>query len=101
MTNEEARKILIEYFCVPQISGNSEEDTQFNIKMQTAFNTAIKALEQYGALPEIRSELTKAYADPYDRSAFRYTTVSLLEVLDLIDKHLPGTGEIYPGEFED
>ena len=39
-------------------------------------------------LQEIRAELTKHYVDPYNRNAFRYTTVSLLEVLDLIDKHI-------------
>lgn len=39
-------------------------------------------------LREIRAELTKAYVDPYNRNAFRYTTVSLLDVLDLIDNHL-------------
>lgn len=39
-------------------------------------------------LQEIRDELTKHYVDPYNRNAFRYTTVSLLDVLDLIDKHI-------------
>ena len=48
----------------------------------------IHGLDCADALPEIRAELTKAYVDPYNRNAFRYTTVSLLEVLDLIDKHL-------------
>jgi len=50
----------------------------------------INGLDCADALPEIRAELTKAYVDPYDRNAFRYTTVSLLEVLDLIDKHTSG-----------
>ena len=48
----------------------------------------INGLDCADALQEIRAELTKSYVDPYNRNAFRYTTVSLLEVLDLIDKHL-------------
>ncbi len=39
-------------------------------------------------LQEIRAELTKNYVDPNNRNAFRYTAVSLLDVLDLIDKHI-------------
>jgi hypothetical protein len=54
----------------------------FNNRYQEGYQDGLKLIEK------IRAELTKYYVDPYNRNAFRYTTVSLLDVLDLIDKYL-------------
>lgn len=51
-------------------------------------NSISEIMIPLSVLQEIRAELTKHYVDPYNRNAFRYTTVSLLDVLDLIDKHI-------------
>ena len=56
---------------------------------------AIKALKQYGALQEIRAEIDSYCSDNRDRNDGLYIAMRI------IDKHLPGTGEIYPDEFED
>ena len=46
-------------------------------------------------LQEIRAEIDSYCSDNRDRNDGLYIAMKI------IDKHLPGTGEIYPDEFED